>query len=345
MGNDVKTSLVDNPIKISNSLTGLPPIKQLFSDAWKTLTRSLLNLFLLTLVNIAANVTVFLIFGFLMIIIAVMSGLGKNLIQQPSALSNLPPTILIIIVVICVVFGILFTLMNYVFRIATVVVVAKSEDHPSVKESIKQSLKRVFPLVITDFIILFFMIGGSVLFIFPALMFYFFFLFVNYEVILNNQSFLNALKRSVLLVSRRFGEILIRILILVGIEILLTVLIPNLLRKIDPDTYLLIALWSVLLNVLLGWFSLVFTLQLYKQSQTGLENEKPPSLSIFWIVALLGWLIAILLTLIGVKAATSPSAQKFFQEQFAPTPTNYMRKKLPEFYIPTLSPTNETRFL
>lgn len=345
MENSQGSPLIDNPTKSFSSKAELPPIKQLFSDSWKTLTRSLLNLFLLTLVDIAASATVFLIFGFLMIIIAVMSGLGKNLIQQPSALSNLPPTILIIIVVICVVFSILFTLMNYVFRIATVVVVAKSDDHPSVKESIKQSLKRVFPLVITDFIILFFMIGGSVLFIFPALMFYFFFLFVNYEVILNNQSFLNALKRSVLLVSRRFGEILIRILILVGITILLTVLIPNLLRKIDPDTYLLIALWSVLLNVLLGWFSLAFTLQLYKQSQEGLENEKLPSLSIFWIVAILGWILAVILLILGIKIALSSSTQKFFQKQFAPTPTNYMRRKLPEYNFPTLRPTIESSYL
>ena len=63
MENDVKTSLDDKPVKVSNSLAGLPPIKQLFSDSWNTLTRSLLNLFLLTLVNIAANATVFLLFG------------------------------------------------------------------------------------------------------------------------------------------------------------------------------------------------------------------------------------------------------------------------------------------
>ena len=336
MGNNEKSSLADKPTKSFDSLAELPPIKQLFSDSWKTFTLSLLNLFILSLVSIVGNVSALLIFGLLLVILGLGSGLIKNFIQQPSALSNLSPAILVFVIVLAVVFGILFMLMNYVFRIATVVAVARSEDHLSVKENIKFSLRRVFPLVMTDFIILFFVIGGSALFVFPALIFYFFFLFVNYEVILNNQSYLKALKRSVLLVSKRLGEILIRILILVGITILLTILIPNLLRKIDPDTYILIALWSVLLNVLLGWFSLAFTLQLYKQSQAGLENEKPPSLSIFWIVTLLGWVIAILLTLIGVKAVTSPSAQKFFQEQFAPTP---------EFTIPTLSPINKTRFL
>lgn len=337
--------LADKPAKSLNSKTELPPIKQLFTDSWKTFTRSLLNLFILSLVSIVGNVSALLIFGLLLVILGLGSGLVKNLIQQPSALSNLPPSVLIFIIVLGIVFAMCFMLLNYVFRIATVIVVARSEDHLSIKEIIKLSLKRVLPLAMTDFIILFFVIGGSLLFVFPALIFYFFFLFVNYEVILNNQSYLKAIKRSVLLVSKRFGEILIRILILVGITILLTALIPNLLRKIDPDTYLLIALWSVLLNILWGWFSLVFTLQLYKQSQAGLENEKPASLSIFWIVTLLGWLIAILLTLIGVKAATSPSAQKFFQEQFAPTPTIYMRRKLPEFTIPTLSPIDKTRFL
>lgn len=344
MGN-IRTASLDDKPKSFESITVLPPIKKLFSDSWKTFTQSLLNLFILSLISIAANVSALLVFGLLLIILGFGSGLLKTIIQQPSTISNLSPLILIFIIVLSIAFGIFFILMNYVFRIATVIVVARSEDHLSVKEIIKLSLRRVLPLVMTDFIILFFVIGGSLLFIFPALIFYFFFLFVNYEVILNNQSYLQAVKRSVLLVSKRFGEILIRILILVGITILLTALIPNLLRKIDPDTYLLIALWSVLLNILWGWFSLVFTLQLYKQSQAGLENEKPSSLSIFWIVALLGWLISILLTLIGVKAVTSPSAQKFFQEQFAPTPTNYMRKKLPEFTIPTLSPIDKTRFL
>lgn len=335
----------DNPAKSFSLKIELPPIKQLFSDSWKTLTRSLLNLFLLTLVNIAANATVFLIFGLLMIIIAVMSGLGKNLTQQPSDLANLPIFLLIFVMVLGIVFGVFFILMNYVLRIASVIVVARSENNIGLKESIKLSLKRVLPLIATDFIISFFMIGGSLLLIFPALIFYFFFLFVNYEVILNNQSFLNAFKRSVLLVSKRFGEILTRILILVGITILLTVLIPNLLRKIDPDTYLLIALWSVLLNVLLGWFSLAFTLQLYKQSQEGLENEKLPSLSIFWIVAILGWILAVILLILGIKIALSSSTQKFFQKQFAPTPTNYMRRKLPEYNFPTSRPTIESSYL
>lgn len=345
MGNDVKTSLVDKPVKVSNSLAGLPPIKQLFSDAWKTLTLSLLNLFLLTLVNIAANATVFLIFGLLMIIIAVMSGLGKNLIQQPSGLANLPIFLLIFVMVLGIVFGVFFILMNYVLRIASVIVVARSENNVGLKESIKLSLKRVLPLIATDFIVSFFMIGGSLLLIFPALIFYFFFIFVNFEVILNNQSFLNALKRSVLLVSRRFGELLIRILMLGGIYILLTIILPSLLRRIDPEAYWLIAIWSILPNMLLGWYSLAYTLELYKQSQEGLENEKLPSLSVFWIVAILGWIFAVMLLILGIKIASLPSTQKFFQEKFVPTPTIYMRRKLPPFYVPTLSPTTESPFL
>ncbi|OGG21786.1 hypothetical protein A3D03_01410 [Candidatus Gottesmanbacteria bacterium RIFCSPHIGHO2_02_FULL_40_13] len=345
MENNEKLSLTDKPAKPSDLIAGLPPIKKLFSDAWKTFTLSLLNLFILSLVSIVGNVSALLVFGILYIILSLGSGLVKNIIQQPSALSNLPPSHLFFFIGLAGVFGILFILVNYIFRIAMVVTVARSEKQISIKENIKFSLKRVLPLVMTDFIILFFVIGGSLLFIFPALIFYFFFLFVNYEVILNNQSFLNALKKSVLLVSRRFGEILIRILILVGITILLTILIPNMIRKIDPDTYLLIALWSVLLNVLFGWFSLAFMLELYKQAQKGIENDKLPSLSIFWIVAILGWILALVLFILGIKIASLPSAQKFFQKQFTPTPTIYMRRKLPPFYDPIISPTTESPFL
>lgn len=345
MGKNEKSSQVVKPAKSFGSIAELHPIKQLFSDAWKTFTRSLLNLFLLSLLSIAGSVTALLIFGLLLIILGFSSGLLKTIIQQPSAMSNLSPLILIFIMVLGVVFGIFFILMNYVFRIATVVAVARSEDHISLKENIKFSLKRVLPLAITDFIILFFVIGGSLLFVFPALIFYFFFIFVNYEVILNNQSYLKAIKRSVLLISKRFGEIFIRILVLTGISILLTVLIPNILRKIDPDTYWLIVLWSSLLNIFLGWFSLAFMLELYKQSQVGLKNEKLPSLSIFWIVAILGWILSVMLLILGIKIASSSAAQNFFFQQFQPTPTIYMKRKLPEFTIPTLNPTTESPFL
>ena len=299
----------------ANSSSSLSPVKELFSQSWQVFTKSLLKLFLLNAISVATYALLFLLGVLLFLALGFTTNFFQALSQSGiAALAAIPAPSYIVGGVFLFLLFILALIIGSAIKIASIIVVANPGEEVSIISTLRRSLCLVIPLFLTTLLLNFFMIGGFFALVFPAILFYFFFIFVSYEVVLNHQKLLSAIRRSFLIVSRRFGEVLVRVLVFVFLYLFLVVFIPNLIRKIEPGTGMMLAFMSFLTNSLIGWYALAYYVTLYKQAKAGLEQEKEASLTWIWIISLLGWIILIISLFAGYKMFSSTLAKKFFEE-------------------------------
>lgn len=295
-----------------------PPISQLFKDSWQTFTQSILSLFILNIVGIV----IYLGLGVLAVLIFILSGVGSILLKNglQGITANLPSIItgsgfmglIITASVIAVIFGLAYIIVGSVLQIASILIVNNQGKTP-LGNTLRKGLSLIIPLSLVSILTFFLIFGALFVFLLPALLFYFLLSFVQYEVILNNQRWMGAIKSSVTIVSKHFGAILIRLILLILIYLGYTV-ITNLLSKIGSDTAILVGIISFIINLLLGWFSLAYTITLYKQAKTGLEQEKGKGIAWMWVVAIIGWLIAIGLGFVTYKTISSGVLNNLFNK-------------------------------
>lgn len=297
----------------NQNIVTFPSISQLFKDSWQTFIHSLLQLFFLSIIGIL----IYLALAVLAILIFILSGAGSYLLKNglQGIATNLPAafsgpnftTLIIVLVVLAVIFGLISAVVSAVLQIAIIIIVDNQGKAP-LGNTLRRSLGLVIPFFLVGLLTFFLIFGAVFLLILPVLLFYFLLAFVQFEVILNNQRWTAAIKRSVTIVSKHFGAILIRLILLILIYIGYLIIV-NLLRRIGPDVAALVSILSFIINLLLGWFSLAYTITLYKQARTGLEQEPGKGIAWMWAIAIIGWLIAIGLGFITYKIISSGALQ------------------------------------
>lgn len=306
------TTPVSQPVPVSQNNFSLPPIKQLFSDSYKVFTKSLLSLIVLSLISLLITVLIFLFAGLLLLPLGVYQQIPKLFSSNPdlSVVKN-------IFFSGGAVFGVTFLLLmifGYVFQIAPILTVAEYEARPSAGSVIKRSFRYILPLILLNSIVIFITFGSLFILILPAFILGFFFMFAFYEVVLSNQKPVQALRNSVSLVSQHFGEIVVRIFIYFFGYTFFIIFIPNLIRKIDPETGIIISFYVSLVSVFIGWFGLAFYLTLYKQAKNAYDTTRKTKL--IWIVlfAIAGWLIGGFIILYTYKVLTSKYGSVFLEK-------------------------------
>lgn len=243
----------------------------------------------------------------------ILSGAGsfllKNGLQNISA--NLPSVFLgsnfinliIVASVVAIIFAIISGIVSSILGIASIIIV-DNEGKTPLGTTLRRGLGLVIPLTIVNLLTFFLTFGALFVFVLPALLFYFLFSFVQFEVVLNNQRWISSIKRSVSIVSGHFGAILIRLIVLFLIY-LGYVIITSLLNKIGPDVAIFVGILSFILNLLLGWFSLAYMITLYKQARAGIKQENAKGILWIWVIAVLGWIIAAFLFFASYKVLSS----------------------------------------
>lgn len=291
----------------------LSPIGVLFSDSWHTLTQSMLSLFVLNVLGIA----IYLGLGIVAILLIIVSGAGsfilKNGIQGIAA--NLPAALsafIIPLAVISVIFTIIYAAVGSALQISSIQLIDSQGSKP-VGGTFKKSFGLVIPSFLVGILIFLLTFGSFFVLIFPAILVSFLLSFASYEVILNNQRGLKALKSSASMISKNFGAIFIRWLAIILIYLVIAVVVPNLLSKIGPEVNLIVGLFSIIINLLLGWYMMSYQVTLYKQVREASGREEDKSMAWIWIVAALGWVIAILLGFIVYKTVASGILSNIFK--------------------------------
>lgn len=295
---------------VATKETSLPAIGQLFNSAWDVFKNNLLKIFLLNIVGLVAGAIVGLVF-FVGILLAGLPAVfsGASQFSVASALIGL-----LVIVVAFVGFIIVTTAIS----IGNILIVGENNPQKSLKETIHQSIALILPLIAVNFIVLFLTLGGLFLFVIPGIVIAILLSFASYEVILDNKRSIAALKSSVSIISKNFGAIFIRVLILWGITWAVSILISSLSGSSDNPN-LVISLFGFVINILIGWFGLAYMVTLYKQAKGITPSTEDGNMTWMWIVSTIGWIIGVLIT-IGLLATlpalfNNPEFRSAFDKQ------------------------------
>ncbi len=278
----------------------LPSVKELFQESWNTLKTSAAPLFKLTLLTYGVVLAIGMIGLLLFFVFGVMSVIGST--SPADALLN--PVMLIPILAIFVV-GLVGLLVLSVTVVAAQMLIIDAKGVGSIRQHLRKGFDLVPAIWVAGILSTFLTVGSMFVFIFPMIIFAFLLIFVNYEVILNKQKPMAALKRSYALVTENFFEILVRWLAIMGLYILISFIIPNLLIKISPELAILVAGISFIVNILLTWFMLIYSVLMYKHVAKHSSELKEKSIAWMWIVAIIGWIIAGLFLFAGYKVLSS----------------------------------------
>lgn len=267
-------------------------ISQLIRTSWETFNKSVLNLFLLNILGLVID----LIFILAVTLVFIVSGAGSFILKNGlegalNELSKLPPSALITSGLILTIIFLGLIIIHSALQIASIFIV-NNPTSANLRVSIKQSFPLIIPLFLVSILTSLLTIGGFFVFILPGFLFMFLLIFTQYEVILNGKRGLQALKRSVLIVSKNFGAILIRLLLLGLIYVLVAWIVPSVLEAIAGDVGWIVSIFSFFVNLLLGWFVLAYQITLYKEASAGLEKEAGKGILWMWLVSILGLLIA-----------------------------------------------------
>jgi flagellar basal body-associated protein FliL len=264
------TAPLNHPTPLtSNSFS---PVLELVKRAWDKTQKQLLRLFLLTLIPLVGLVTVAIVGGIAMVALAAIGGSNA-----------LTPVVTVFFIALAIVFAILMLAIN----ISTIYIVADTDPALSPLAIFKKSLKKVWPLMIASLLGGLIVLGGFVLLIIPGILFSILLSFSAYFVVMDNISPIEAMRKSVYVVSKNFGSIFIRLAVLFGIGFVAGLII-NMLTSSAGD--LTGSLVSLVFNLLFSWFSIAYTLSLFLEAKKTAGDGRG---KLLWmvIVAIIGWIL------------------------------------------------------
>lgn len=266
----------------------LPSIQILFSDSWKTFKGSVLNLLILNLVSFGIFLGI-IIAGVLISLPFIIFPLQEALKSKsfnPAAFGGIG-IILLVVIIACIIVGL-------AVHAASVLFVGKYSSKPTFGKTFKGSFQFVLPLFLVGIVSSFIVLGGYMLLVIPGIFFALLFMFAPYEIILNHQGIVSALKRSARIVLGNFWGILGRLLLWV-IIIMIAAFLPGILSERSAAAGAGLSGISFFVNIFLGWFGICYSLTLYKQAARGLESDK--GINLLWplLTAIVGWVIGIVM--------------------------------------------------
>lgn len=315
------------------SHTNFPSIGTLFKDSWNMFKGALLNLIVLNVIYIVISVLI------LVGAAALLLPLGGLTVFQAIQNQTFKPEMLIPLFIssgiILVFLAIFFTILGLAVSAAQIFIAGNYKEKHSLGLHIKKSFPKIFPLFVVGIITGFITTGGFLLFVIPGIIFTMFFMFAGYEVVLNNQGILGSINRSIKLVSHNFGEIFVRILLLIGfysvyegidffISFSLGLLSSN--YEFISIISLVWSIFSLFVSFFIWIYILCYSLTLYRQSAAGLESEKGSGKGLLWmfISSIVGWFVGLLLIVtIGAFLWSMINSQ---QAKITKSPNNTLTK-------------------
>ena len=295
----------------------LSPIKNLLDRSWQLFTSSILSLILLNIVSYFLYF-VLAVVGFLLFIItgfgsALIKGGTEGVVSSLAALDASGVVAITGIVAVGVV-GMIF--IGSAISTAAILMLDSEGKLPLLK-AFKKGLALVIPLSIMGFISFFLTFGGLFVLVIPSIIMMFLFSFASFEVMLNNKSPMEALKRSVTIISNNFGALFTRWIVIIAIYFVVTAFLPNLIGGINETMKFYSVIISFFVNWLAGWYVLAYDIALYKEVKDSIDSKKTKSLTWMWVVAILGWMIFGLLAFGGWKLVTSDTFQEGIKSEIS----------------------------
>ena len=261
-----------------------PSFKETFEQSWDTFIKSLLDLFFINIIGIAAFAVVFILGGIVFFATGALTIFSGSVSSM--ALAGL---------LICIILAIIAAIIiGSVLNISSILIL-DSKGKLTIGNAINKSFKFIIPSIFVGIITAFLTMGGFFLFILPGILLSYLFSFALYEVVLGNKNPTKAVYSSVVIVSKNFGNVLIRLILLGIICIAIAIFIPRFATLKDPGLGVLAALMSILVNILFNWFAASYVLTLYKQAKSMVNDNAKIVILWVWLMSIIGWIFAIFL--------------------------------------------------
>gem|GEM_PF-4382666 len=276
----------------------LPSISDLFKQSWHIFSKSVFNLFILSIISVATGIV---LFGVMAIVLILTIGgswgsftsnfQSNNVVTFGTLLGRIAPVLIIQIIF----FSLIGLIVGITFGNSQILAVDSADNPQPISSFIKRGFKLSFPVILTSLLVGIFILGSFFPIPLIALLFSILFSFSGFEVILGNHNYLDAIRRSFYIISKNFGGILLRGFIFS----LLTILIQNSLTIVlifFPRLITIFILPCIILQLAFGWYALAFLITLYKHARSSVDINGKSSLKWAILSAVIGW---IFITLIG----------------------------------------------
>jgi len=278
----------------------LPPLKSLFIDAWELFKKTWISYLKLVGLGIA-----FLFLGSL-IGILILLPIGFTAFGSHFQFLSRPTPFIIGMLALFVFWMILYILALIVIGIlfpVTNIFILQKEKVTSVVDLLKKSKQFFWAYFFTMLLAGLLIFGGIMFFVVPGIVISILFLFVAFEIVLENQSGTAAIARSYIMVKNYFWQVVGRV-VLVGLGV---GIVNSLLVHIAYGDFLL-RLVQIVGSILVGWYVRVYIFLLYKQIRERTTFPQHISFRWIWIVSAAGWIVIFLILIgLGVGVAHLPA--------------------------------------
>ncbi len=303
-----------------------PPITTIATDAWHVVSTKLLQLVGLAFGSSFLSI---LVLGLGTIITFMVSAVTIDVSQLEQSASN--PQIGLDFLqkllekwpIFALGFGITFVLAMVIGLITQIALIRLLGDKKpqSMSTVIAQAFPLLLPLLITQLVVALLGTGGMFVFFIPGVIISLLLSFAQYELILQGQGIVSAIKNSVKIVSSHLGAIVLYMLGFGFVYIMIFYFVPNVIAKLDESSGAMVMLLRFVASLFVGWFGAAFNIQMFFQARKLTDLKKHSSLVWIVLTALIGYLIFGLMVFGIVKAVKSEGliekAMQSFEEETA----------------------------
>jgi len=265
------TAPLNHPTPVVSN--GFSSISDLIKKSWLRTQNQLLRLFLLTLIPLVVFITVLLLFG---VGIFGVTALGSDNTTLGIGMGVGAAIVLPLIIIFMT-----------ALSASVIMIIADTDPSLSPLAVFKKSLKKVWPFLVVSILSGLIVTGGAIILLIPGILFSILLTFASYLVVIDNISPLQAMRKSVYIVSKNFGAIFVRLLVLFLIGFAGSLIISLITGQ---DGNLTGNILSFVFNLLFGWFSVAFTYSLFQEAKK-MAGEGSGKLIWMAVVALIGWLL------------------------------------------------------
>ncbi len=294
---------------------GLSSISQLLNQAWECVKSRWWPLLRVSLLVGGLDVLALIVFMASLFALGIGGEFGRVMTQDdPSSFVNFLTSkgpLLALLVVVLVIFT---TVVSLAGQIASLLIVYEKDEKPRVRELLfKRSLPLVWPLFLMMLLAGILVAGGLFVFIIPGLIFGILFAFGAMELVLNGSGIVESLKRSMALITSHFGDLFLRWLVLIGINIVVAMVFGFLGESKNDSVAGIMGLLSIVVNVGLGLFNFAYSVELYRQAKSATSTTKMSSLKWVVVLAVIGWILAGWLGMTLSQWLRSDNARQLFE--------------------------------
>lgn len=265
-------------VAASVTTVNFPTITDLFVTAWVNLKKTLLGILIVNSIGLLSYAGLGVVFVVLITLFGFIPFLKGSVFS-----------ILTLILLALGVIG--FFIISNAILAANIYILNDLKEF-QLKPLMLKSLKISLPMLVVSVITTFIIFGGLFLLLLPGIIFAMFLIFTPYIMLLENKNGFESMKRSILLVAKSFGDVFVRIIILVLIPVLVSLILKNFFSA-DDSSVVAVNLLSFIFNLFYGWFALAYTLNLYKEIRQGVDANATARIRPIMGISLIGYIAAL----------------------------------------------------